>query len=130
MIGFAEREFRLDRSVEGGGTERDHLRSAAAQIAKLGLRPKRDLAAATEARHPPEATIYLWRWFCQHSAGLALSGMAPPVVTWEGLAAWASLMGVVLDPWEALAMVRLGRLRARILSEKAEAESRRRGANP
>jgi len=100
------------------------LRSAAAQLAKLGIRPRTDIAAAVEPARPPEATAYLWRWFCDHSLGLAVSGMAPPVVTWEGLASWCWLTGIALDPWEALAMARLGRLRARILSEKAEAASR------
>lgn len=50
--------------------------------------------------------------------GLAVSGMAPPVVTWEGLAAWRAQMGIDLCPWEARAIVRMSCLRANILSEE------------
>jgi len=66
----------------------------------------------------PSELGYLWSWYCQHSMGLTITGMAPAVVTWEGLASWCDLMGVDLEPWEALTMIRLGHLRANIESEK------------
>lgn len=56
--------------------------------------------------------------------GLAVNGMAPPVVTWESLSAWCGLRKMSIDPWEALALVRLGQARASILSEKAEAANK------
>lgn len=49
--------------------------------------------------------------------GLQGNGMAVPGITWEGLTAWCALMRIVLEPWEAQALVRLGALRASVLSE-------------
>jgi hypothetical protein len=66
----------------------------------------------------PAALRYLWVYFVELSEGLAITGMAPPVITWESLAAWCELRRMVIEPWESLALVRLGRLRAEIQSEK------------
>ncbi|QUS39557.1 hypothetical protein RPMA_12455 [Tardiphaga alba] len=71
-----------------------------------------------EGPEPPALLLYLWEWFFEISMGLAISGMAPPVVTWEGLAAWRMQMGIELEPWEARTIVRLGYLRAAVLSEE------------
>ena len=67
---------------------------------------------------PPALLAYLWEWFCEISMGLAVSGMAPPVVTWEGLAAWRAQMDITLEPWEARAVMRMSCLRANVLSEE------------
>jgi hypothetical protein len=61
---------------------------------------------------------YVWNWFCELASGLAVTGMAPSVVTWEGLESWARQMGVDLEPREARTLVRLGQKRAEILSEE------------
>ncbi len=66
----------------------------------------------------PKELAYLWSWYCQHSMGLAVNGMSYPAVTWEGVSAWSNLMGISLESWEALTMIRLGNLRANIESEK------------
>lgn len=66
----------------------------------------------------PSELSYLWSWYCQHSMGVAVNGMAPAVVTWEGVAAWSRLMGIDLEPWEAMTMIRLGHLRANTEAEK------------
>jgi hypothetical protein len=60
----------------------------------------------------------LWIWFCQHSLGLAITGMAPAAVTWEGVTSWAALMRIDLEPWEAMTIVRLGTIRASIQSQE------------
>jgi hypothetical protein len=66
----------------------------------------------------PSELSYLWSWYCQHSMGIAVNGMSPAVVTWEGVAAWCALMGIRLEPWEVLTMIRLGLTRANIEAEK------------
>lgn len=116
-MAFAEHQFRRGRVLEDGATEGDHRDSGAKQWAALG---RRDLAKKVEDETPefPYELRYLWKFFCEHSLGLQVSGMAPPVITWESLQAWSMFMGVALEPWEALTMVRLGHLRASIEGEK------------
>jgi hypothetical protein len=60
---------------------------------------------------------YLWEWFCELASGLSSNGFGPTVVTWEALQAWSSFMRVVLEPWEAKALIDLGASRAAIMSE-------------
>lgn len=115
-MAFAEHEFRLSRTNDGGGTERDHLKSASDQLAKFGMKP----AADTRLQAPPlpHQVRYLWSWFCEHSLGLPVNGSVPPAVTWESLQAWSSFMRISVTPWEAKMLVRLGNLRCAILMEK------------
>jgi hypothetical protein len=69
---------------------------------------------------------YLWDWFREISFGLAPNGFAPPVITWEALRSWQSMMDVgELEPWEARTLIQLGVLRASVQAEKSEAENRR-----
>jgi hypothetical protein len=49
--------------------------------------------------------------------GLDSAGFGVPAVTWEGVLAWKILTGTSIERWESLLMVRLGQLRASILSE-------------
>jgi hypothetical protein len=49
--------------------------------------------------------------------GLSSAGFGVPAVSWENVQCWKTLMRVDIDPWEAALMVRLGQLRASILSE-------------
>lgn len=127
MIEAAEHEFRLDRKREDGASEREHLESAKRQIAKLpGWKGKPASAVVPDGAAVPDALLYLWAWFHEHSQGLAQNGMGYPAVTWEGLAAWCGLTGILLEPWEAQAMVHLGALRAGIEGEKSQAEMKRR----
>jgi len=50
--------------------------------------------------------------------GVSRNGMGPVLVTWEGLRAWCELMRIALEPWESLALVRIGQCRAMVDSEK------------
>lgn len=121
LVVFAGHVFRGDRKLNDGASARDHARSGAEQFEKLGFKKKPKIEFADEDSDAPEcppALAYLWRWFLEHSMGLASGGMGYPVVTWEGLAAWCEFQGLRLAYWEALAMVRLGQLRASTLSEK------------
>lgn len=56
-------------------------------------------------------------------------GFGPSQVTWGDLAAWAALTGELLEAWEARTVVRLGALRASILSEEIEKQARSHGAH-
>lgn len=125
MIEAAEADFKLDRKLDDGGSERDHLASAKRQIANLpGWKGKKAEEIKTESPEIPDALQYLWDWFRQHCKGLAQNGMGYPPVTWEGLTAWCGLTGVVLEPWEADVMVTLGVLQANTMNEKRRAESK------
>jgi hypothetical protein len=117
LVEFAEHEFRLERRA-GGATEREHLSNAERQIANIpGWRGPP--TALDEAPPFPEELRYLWVWFSQHCWGLQVTGMAMPRVSWEGLAAWCSLMDVALLPWEASALVQLGNVRANAMTPKS-----------
>jgi hypothetical protein len=72
----------------------------------------------------PEALDYLWLWFCQHSMGIAATGMGYPVITWEGLRAWGLQMRIDIEPWEADVMMNLSCIRANVHAEK-ELEKRK-----
>lgn len=72
-----------------------------------------------EAPECPVALIYLWNWFGEISLGLSVNGMSVPTVTWESLVSWCVLRNVAIERWESLALVRLGQLRASVLSQKA-----------
>ena len=57
--------------------------------------------------------------------GMASGGMSYPVITWEGLYAWAVLMWIDLEPWEADVMMTLSVTRANVHAEKSEAERKK-----
>jgi len=97
---------------------RDHAESAARQFARLGLKPK--IAAVDEGPALAAEIAYLWRMFAEIMLGVGGNGMSPAVVTWEGLRAWAAFTRTELQPWEALALVQLGNLRARVISEEID----------
>lgn len=79
-------------------------------------------ASLTPPPFPPQLD-YLWNLYCQHTLGIASTGMGPAVVTWEGMTAWCRLMAIKLDPEEALVLVKLGREAANAASEKIEKKS-------
>jgi hypothetical protein len=67
---------------------------------------------------PPGAT-YLWNWFWEILEGVPPNGMAVTAIGWRDLTSWRELTGETLQHWEARLLVRLGVLRADILSEPA-----------
>lgn len=119
--------FRHGRSLADGATEGEHRASAARQWEALG-RTRAASAAVSEVPPFPAELAYLWTWLNELSAGLAITGMGPSVLTWEGLDAWRRLMRVRLDPWEVTCLINLSLLRASIQSEKLAAEAKKRGA--
>jgi hypothetical protein len=79
----------------------------------------------------PSVLDYLWGWFQEISLGLSPTGFAPPVVTWEAVRAWQALMDIgPIEPWEVRTLVQLGMVRASVLSEKTETDSRRNNLPP
>lgn len=122
MLAWAEHEFRLGQPLDDGASQREHLESAARQLKALGKPMKEELVP--EGPPFPDLLDYLWSWFAEISLGLAVSGMAPPVVTWADVAAWRAQTGEVVEPWEARAIVSLGSLRAGIAAEAAREKSK------
>ena len=57
--------------------------------------------------------------------GMAGGGMSYPVITWEGLLAWAVLMRIDLLSWEAEVMMSLSCARANVHAEKTNAERKK-----
>lgn len=47
--------------------------------------------------------------------GFPGGGFSVPSATWETLMAWAIMMRIALDPWEARMLLRLSVMRANIL---------------
>ncbi len=117
---WAEYHFR-NRAVTADGTEAgDHFESAQRQLARLPgrKRPKPNGSLSPEGPPFPEPLEYLWQWFEEISMGLPISGMAPPVVSWDSLQAWQRLtVAGPVERWEAYTLVQLGMLRAGIQAE-------------
>ena len=115
---FAEHEFRQAPRGDGG-SEHDHLQSAARQLAAMGGR--KPVRAPVLKKRPlcPAQVEYLWFWFLEIVRGIGSGGFGPPVVTWADLHFWQHQMGVRLRPWEAMTLVDLGNLRASIANEEA-----------
>lgn len=123
MLAWAEHEFRLGQRLEDGASQRDHLESAARQLKASGRGPKVD--PVPDGPPFPDELDYLWAWFDEISLGIAITGMAPPVVTWVDLIAWQTTTGIItLEGWEARTLVMLGALRAGISAEKTKAEAK------
>jgi len=115
---YAEHAFRLGARHDDGASVGDHLESGAEQMRKFGLKPK--VAVLPDAPPFPDPLLYLWTWFNEHCLGLACSGMAPPMATWESLSAWCALTRISLEPWEANAMISMSAKRAQISMEKTK----------
>jgi hypothetical protein len=49
--------------------------------------------------------------------GMASGGMSYPVITWEGLHAWARLTRIDIEPWEADVLMNLSCIRANVHAE-------------
>ena len=62
------------------------------------------------------ALAYLWEYFNEISMGMSMNGMSYPTISWKCLAAWRELMRIDLEPWEWRALLKLGGLRATVLS--------------
>lgn len=90
MLAFAEREFQLNKEVEGsGGTLRDHCASIARQSG--GEWPEEWLPRVC----PPEL-VYVWNWF----AGMNLRRLADIPFSNQEVLAWAERRGLRLTAFE------------------------------
>ncbi|MFL9823434.1 hypothetical protein [Rhodoplanes sp. SY1] len=78
---------------------------------------ERQRALAVELAGPPfpQPLRHLWSLFSEIAEGLDAGGFGPATVTWQSLDAWSRLTGVTLDPREAVALVRLGAVRAEVM---------------
>jgi hypothetical protein len=116
LCAYAEPVFRSSRKLDDGASQAEHQASAARQLAALGRK-----AAARQADPDlpafPWALEHLWDLFLDLVIGVASNGMAPPVVTWRDVEAFDAAADLDLAPWEKRALVRLGNLRAMVLSE-------------
>lgn len=108
----------MDAPDKDGATARQHL-AGALQRARTGERRR---ALATELSGPPfpKPLRYLWQIFVEIADGLDSGGWGPPVVTWQSLAAWSQLTGVILQPREACILVQLGAARAAVISNTSD----------
>ena len=88
-MAWAREEFRLSKPDKNGTPLRAHL-----QTAGIDEPNPHDF---------PDALTYLWGWFLELASGRT-GGMGPNPITWEGIAAWASLTGTTPAPWEIRAI--------------------------
>ena len=118
LFDYAEWNFRNSRRVSDGSTEGEHRKSAAAQFARLGIKPKqrhhRRCAAVSRA-----AALSL-ELVQRDSGGCAgqrhdLSGRHLGSVD-----CWTALMRQEIAPREAATIITLGNIWAAIMAEKAE----------
>lgn len=89
----------------------------------MGITPKQTIT--TPAPPFPETIRYLWNWYQEIQPGIQGNGTTFPVITWEALAAWASLTRQEITPREAHALIMLGNIWAGIMAEKIENASKR-----
>jgi len=87
-------------------------------MALAGKKMPKALAPVVDVEPCPRGAELLWAWFNEIACGLDGNGFSAPVISWMQLDAWCRLRNVTLEPWEALALVQLGMLRASVLSEK------------
>lgn len=118
---WARHQFELDICDSNGFSSREHLVGA---LKRARTEVRRQLIAAELAGPPfPQPLEYLWLLFVEIADGLEANGWVPPVVTWQSLAAWSQLTGISLQPTEALALVRLGAIRASVIGKPDDAQS-------
>lgn len=86
----------------------------------LGRKKEAARADDPDAPQCPLELQYLWNWFEEVSGGIASAGFGYAVITWESLLAWSTLSALILEPWEAQALVMLSRQRAAVLSEASK----------
>jgi hypothetical protein len=103
--------------LSDGASAAQHLESGLRQFKALGITPKS--TTITEPAPPfPFEIEYLWRWFWEIMDGVSGNGMTAPILTWEGIATWAQLMGLDPEPWECRALIRLSNARAIVFLEQ------------
>jgi hypothetical protein len=120
LYAFAEWHFRNHRKLGDGATEGDHRASAARQFAALGIKPKTEIVA--KPPEFPKALEHVWNWFLEIIQGVASNGWSVPGVTWTELDCWARLTGQDIPARDARTIIRLGVMRANILSEKSKTD--------
>jgi hypothetical protein len=115
---YGESIWRDGRRLSDGATAGDHFASAARQLAADG---KTDIAVQILAKHPPFpfAVEYLWNWFGELMFGVKATGMGPAMASWGDILEWEAAAGLVLQPWERVALARLSHARAMVESERS-----------
>jgi hypothetical protein len=113
-------EFTRAKALPDGAKLSEHQQSAAAILERMG-RKKAAAAVEVETGNPlslPLGAEHVWASFVEITLGMESKGLGGAVVGWELLAAWQSVTRAPLDPWEARAIVRLGRLLTKIMNKK------------
>lgn len=94
-MAFAQVQFRLNARQADGASLREHLVSVAQQT---GETPQ-ELEEANAAICPP-MLAHVWGWFLDLHRARGGAGMGPESLSYREIAAWASLTGQRLEPWE------------------------------
>jgi hypothetical protein len=96
-----------------GASVGDHLESGREQLSKVKLarrspapKPK---SVDDDAPEFPWPLMYLWEDFLQISDAVERDDYGAPQITWRDIEAWSIQMRVVLEPWEAQAIVLVSR---------------------
>jgi hypothetical protein len=104
LLAFAEHTFRLDARDEKGVSYRERLE---------GLSRRRGERHSDLDGPPlPPATAYLWRWYVELA-----NATVGEAVSHAEIAAWRSLTGCRIAPWELHVLTSLDLFRRRIAAE-------------
>lgn len=104
----------LSQRIEGGGTLRDQAHAAFRQ---RGFVPEH-----LRSLPIPTGTEYLWEWFNELQGARTSNGFGANPITYTEMAAWATLSGRDLEPFEVRLLKDLDLL---YLSAVAEASASR-----
>jgi len=92
LLEFAEHSFALNKTNKQGASQRELLE----QVAKSTGRTPKELIGPEF----PDVSAHVWSAFMALHSGRTYGMSGPNPLTWEGIAAWCNLTGIVLSSWE------------------------------
>jgi hypothetical protein len=101
---------------KGKATEADHL----AQVAKHLGKKVDDVEDFNASALFPDVAAHIWATFIELHDGRTYGMSGPNPLSYEGIHAWSSLVGLELSPWEIELIKSLDNLWIKTTSEEAD----------
>jgi hypothetical protein len=114
LIEWCEYHFKIQQSSSDGASVADHLESGIEQLAKVKLArrskaPPKVAPVEDDVPEFPWPLNYLWQDFLEIADAVERDDYGAPQITWRDIESWSIQMRVVLEPWEARAIVLVSR---------------------